>query len=93
MKIFNGNVRWQATEMNISEAALISSGLSIIRVENEKFIADLSDVIKHTIKHATNMDLILLTKGSFYMRKFPHSQELYSIVHAACLSRYNLAAF
>ena len=56
--------------MNIGEASLISSGLALIRVENEKFIADLSDIIKNSVKEASNMDLILLTKGSFYMRKF-----------------------
>lgn len=56
--------------MNCGEAALICSGLSVVRVENEKFVNDLADVIKATLEHASNMDLILLTKGSFYMRKF-----------------------
>lgn len=36
------------------------------------------------------MDLILLTKGSFYMRKFEHSHDLYAKVHAECMSRFNL---
>jgi hypothetical protein len=89
IKIFNGNERWQAIEMNIGEAALISSGLAVIRVENEKFIADLTDVIKHTIKDASSMDLILLTKGAFYMRKHKHSSDLYSMVHANCMQRLN----
>ncbi len=71
--------------MNIGEAALISSGLAVIRVENEKFIADLTDVVRHTIKDASNMDLILLAKGSFHMRKHKHSADLYSMVHAHCM--------
>jgi len=70
IKIFNGNERWKATEMNVGEVALISAGLSTIRVENEKFVADLADVIKATLLDASGMDLILLTKGTHYMRKF-----------------------
>lgn len=90
IKIFNGNERWQATEMNISEAALISSGLAVIRIENEKFIADLSDVVKHTLRDASNMDLALLVKGSHHMRKYKHASDLYSMVHAHCMERLNL---
>ncbi len=56
--------------MNVGEVALISAGLSTIRVENEKFVADLADVIKATLLDASGMDLILLTKGTHYMRKF-----------------------
>jgi len=70
IKIFNGNERWKATEMNVGEVALISAGLSTIRVENEKFVADLADVIKATLLDASGVDLILLTKGTHYMRKF-----------------------
>ena len=69
IKIFNGNERWQATEMNIGEVSLISSGLSVLKIENEKFIGDLADITRQTLKDASNMDLILLTKGTFYMRK------------------------
>jgi hypothetical protein len=76
--------------MNAGEVAIISSGLAMARVENEKFIADLSDVMRNTIKDASNMDLILLSKGAFYMRPFPHSQDVYSLVHATSMSRFNL---
>lgn len=55
--------------MNIGEVSLISSGLSVLKIENEKFIGDLADIIRQTLKDASNMDLILLTKGTFYMRK------------------------
>jgi hypothetical protein len=79
--------------MNIGEASLISSGLAVIKVENEKFIADLGDVIRETMKDASNMDLILLTKGSFYMRKFNHTSDIYSKVHAVCMQRFNLKQF
>jgi len=68
--------------MNAGEVAIISSGLAISRVENEKFVADLADVMRNTMKDASNMDLILLAKGAFYMRQFPHAQDIYSQVHA-----------
>ena len=32
VKIFNGNIRWSATEMNVSEAAQIASGLAMIQI-------------------------------------------------------------
>jgi len=54
--------------MNAGEAAIISSGLAMSRVENEKFVADLADVMRSTMKEAGNMDLILLAKGAYYMR-------------------------
>ena len=90
IKIFNGNERWSATEMNITEAAMIASGLAIVRVENERFIADLADIIRQTLRDSTGMDLILLTKGAFYMRKFEHSNDIYAKVHAQCMSMFNL---
>ena len=90
IKIFNGNERWIATEMNITEAAMIASGLAIVRVENERFIADLADIIRQTLRDSTGMDLILLTKGAFYMRKFEHSNDIYAKVHAQCMSMFNL---
>ena len=90
IKIFNGNERWTATEMNITEAAMIASGLAIVRVENERFIADLADIIRQTLRDSTGMDLILLTKGAFYMRKFEHSNDIYAKVHAQCMSMFNL---
>ena len=90
IKIFNGNERWTATEMNITEAAMIASGLAIVRVENERFIADLADIIRQTLRDSTGMDLILLTKGAFYMRKFEHSSDIYAKVHAQCMSMFNL---
>lgn len=52
VKIFYGNKRWQATEMNIDEAAIVCSGLALVRIENEKFIADLGDIVRHKINHA-----------------------------------------
>ena len=90
IKIFNGNERWTATEMNITEAAMIASGLAIVRVENERFIADLADIIRQTLRDSTGMDLIMLTKGAFYMRKFEHSNDIYAKVHAQCMSMFNL---
>lgn len=93
IKIFNGNMRWQATELNIQDASIISSGIHLIRVSNEKFLADLGDIIRENLKKATTNDLVLLTKGAFYMRKFKHTSDLYSLVHAACISKSNLREF
>lgn len=76
--------------MNITEAAVISSGLALVRVQNLKFIADIGDVIKHNIGEAGPMDLIFLVKGAFYMRDFKHSTDVYATVHARALTLYNL---
>jgi hypothetical protein len=64
--------------------------LESVRVENEKFIGDLGDVARHTLKDASEIDLVLLTKGAFYMRKFKHTKDIYSLVHAECMRRSNL---
>ena len=77
VKLFNNNPRWKPTEMNITEAGVISSGLALVRVQNQKFIADVGDIIKHNIAEANPMDLIFLTKGAFYMRDFKHTKDVY----------------
>ena len=64
--------------MNISEVSSICSGLALVRVEKQKFIADVGDIIRHNLKDATGVDLILLTKGALYMRKFKYTKDIYS---------------
>ena len=90
VKIFSGNERWQATQMNIQEASTVCSGLALVRIESQKFIGDIGDIIRHNLKDANGVDLILLTKGAFYMRKFKYTKDIYSMVHAEAMSKYNL---
>lgn len=63
--------------MNITEAAVISSGLALVRIQNQKFIADVGDIIKHNITEAGPLDCIFLAKGAFYMRDFKHTKDVY----------------
>jgi hypothetical protein len=74
--------------MNIDEAAIVASGLALVRIENEKFIADLGDIVRHKINHAQGTDFILLAKGSHYMRNFKHTKDLYSLVHARAVAKF-----
>ena len=94
IKLFNGNRRWKATELNINEAANISVAIASLKLEGqgaiEKFTADVGDVIRANIKNATPTDLINLAKSTHFMRKFTHTKDLYTHVHAECLTRYNL---
>ena len=76
--------------MNISEVAVISSGLALVRVENLKFVSDIGDIIKHNITEASPMDLIFLVKGAFYLRNFKHTKDVYANVHARALTLYKL---
>ena len=89
VKLFNNNPRWRPQEMNITEAAVISSGLALVRVQNQKFIADVGDIIKHNIAEAGPLDLIFLVKGAFYMRDFKYTKDVYPQVHARALSLFN----
>jgi len=94
IKLFNGNKRWKNTELNISEAANISVAIASLKLEGqgpiERFTADIGDIIRANIKNATTHDLVNLAKTTFFMRKFAHTKDLYSHVHAECLTRYNL---
>ena len=90
IKIFNGNMRWKATELDSTDCSLICSVLEPLKVENEKFIADLGDIVRHTISKSSEIDLVLMCKGTFYMRNFKHTKDLYSIVHAESMKRSNL---
>jgi hypothetical protein len=90
IKVFNGNKRWKATDLNINEASNISVALASLKLDNENFIADIGDIIRANIKDAENQDLINLAKSTFYFRNFKHTKDLYSVVHANCITRYNL---
>jgi hypothetical protein len=94
VKVFNGNKRWKATDMNVAEAATISIAIASLKLEGagpmDRFIADIGDVIRANLKDASGMDLVNLAKATFYMRKFEHTRDLYSHVHAECTTRKNL---
>ena len=90
VKLFNSNPRWRPQEMNITEAAVISNGLALVRVENLKFVSDIGDIIKHNISQADPMDLIFLTKGAFYLRNFKHTRDVYAVVHAQAMTMLKL---
>ena len=94
IKVFNGNKRWKATEINVSEAATVSIAIASLRLEGsgpiERFIADIGDVIRANLKDATNQDLVNLSKSTHYMRKFDHTKDIYSHIHAECVTRFNL---
>lgn len=90
IKLFNSNRRWKNIDLNISEAANISIAISTLKLKSENFIADIGDIVKANIKDANNYELINLAKSSHYFREFKHTKDLYSIVHAECVSRFNL---
>ena len=73
--------------MNIDEAAIVCSGLALVKLENEKFISDLGDIIRHKINDAEGTDFILLAKGSHYMRNFKHTKDVYALVHARAMTK------
>lgn len=75
--------------MSVAIASLKLKGAGPI----ERFIADIGDIIRVNIKDASNMDLINLAKTTHYMRGFEHTRDLYSVVHAECLTRYNMRQF
>ena len=77
-------------EVNISEAAMIVSGLALVKVENQRFITDVGDIIKKRILDAEGLDIVLLAKGTHYLRKFKSTKNVYSEVHARALSLLNL---
>lgn len=90
IKLFNGNKRWKNTDLNINEAANISIAIASLKLAKENFIADIADIIKANIKEANEMDLVNLAKSTYYMRNFKHTRDVYSHVHAECVSRFNL---
>ena len=90
IKLFNSNRRWKNIDLNISEAANISIAIATLKLKSENFVADIGDIVKANIKDANNYELINLAKSSHYFREFKHTKDLYSIVHAECVSRFNL---
>jgi hypothetical protein len=78
VKLFNQNPRWNATELNLSEASNVSVAIAVLKVTKDKFIGDIGDIIRMNIKETTPNDLPNLAKSSFYMRDFKFSKDLYS---------------
>lgn len=97
IKVFNGNRRWKATDLNITEASMISIAIASLKLQGsgpiERFIADIGDVIRANLKQGQNDELINLAKATFYLRKFEHTRDLYAHVHAECVTRFNLRQF
>lgn len=89
IKIFNQNLRWNATEINLSEAANISVAIALLKIQNEKFIGDVGDIIRMNIDEAEGNDLPNLAKSTHYMRAFKYSKDLYMQVHAKALTLYH----
>jgi len=90
IKLFNQNPRWNATEINLQEAANISVAIAVLKVQNDKFIGDVGDVIRMRInEQADPEDLPNLAKSSFYMRNFNYSKDLYSQVHATAMQKHS----
>lgn len=88
VKLFNSNPRWNATELNLSEASNISVAIAVLKVSKDKFIGDIGDIIRMNIKDTTPNDLPNLAKSSFYMRDFNFSKDLYSQVHAQAMTMH-----
>lgn len=93
IKVFNGNKRWKNTDLTVSEASNIAIAIASLRLEQEHFIADVGDIIRANLKNATNTDLVNLAKSTYYFRNFHHTRDLYSQIHAECVSRFNLRQF
>lgn len=49
IKIFNQNERWNATEIDLQEAANISVAIAVLKIGNERFIGDVGDIIRMQI--------------------------------------------
>ena len=87
IKLFNQNPRWNATELNVSEAANISVAIAVLKVQNEKFIGDVGDIIRANIRETDQYDLINLAKSTNYLRQFKYSRDLYAQVHAESMNK------
>jgi len=89
IKVFNSNPRWQPTEMNLQEAANVSVAVAVLKLNGEKFIGDLGDIIRMKLAEAEASDLPNLVKSSFYMRDYKYSRDVYSQVHARATVMYS----
>ena len=94
IKLFNGNKRWKATDLTVEEASVVAIAIASLQMQGagqvEKFVADIGDIIRANLTDASNHDLVNLAKSTFYMRRFEHTKDLYSHVHAECVTRFNL---
>ena len=94
IKVFNGNKRWKATDLSVGEASTIAIAIASLKLEGpgpmERFIADIGDVVRANLKEASGMELVNLAKACHYLRRFEHTRDLYSHVHAECVTRRNL---
>ena len=91
IRIFNENPRWRGVDMNFIEAANISVAIAILKVNNEKFIGDISDIIRANLQYKGEEmpmnsplqmvepeDLPNIAKSSFYMRTYPTATDIYA---------------
>ena len=78
IKLFNSNPRWNPTEVNLKEAANISVAIAVLKLNSEKFIGDIGDIIRMKLDDAEPEDLMNLVKSSNYMRNYKYSKDIYN---------------
>ena len=77
---------WRKEELTIHDASAIASGICMLKISDETFIADIANLIRQKINLAVGKDLILLTRGAFYMKDYEQAKDVYELVHNRCCS-------
>jgi hypothetical protein len=75
--------------MNLKEAANVSVAVAVLKLNGEKFIGDLGDIIRMKLAEAEASDLPNLVKSSYYMKDYKYSRDIYSQVHARATVMYS----
>lgn len=75
------------SDLSGSDASNILVAVSALDVRNTKFVSNLVSIVQHNLKTLTNIDLINLSKSSFYLRQFEDFNPLYQQVHSEAVQR------
>jgi hypothetical protein len=87
IKLMSHQDRFSYADFSSSDASNILVAVSTLRLKDLKFINNLVSVIVHTPKLLSNMDLLNMSKSSFYLKSFEELSFLYEMIHSECVQR------
>jgi hypothetical protein len=87
MKLMKHQDRFTYSDFSSSDASNILVAVCSLHLKDLKFIGNLVGVVDHSPKTLSNMDLINMSKSSFYLKSFVEFTFLYEKIHSECVQR------
>ena len=84
IEVFYRNPKWSQNDLTITELATTSVGIAVLRIADENFIWDVSNLIRGKLSEidGENMEVLInLAKTSRYFKDFKGNSDYHILIH------------